>query len=308
MKRTMPPYSDAHTHCSDDTPTSRPLHHQNSSSRDLHRSPPSKSRSNVETRDGLLQLAAMELEAMRKGDEQRRRVPEKRGSDSSIQSEGSASSYGSTHSKSSEEEAERAFPPACLHLLHALPGNSRCIDCRARGATWASVSYGITLCLQCSGKHRGLGVNCSFIKSLTLDSWKRREILCMLEGGNEQLGNFFERHGMGTDEAPSNSGSNNSTTVGVLDRYRTKAASFYRQHLMSHARQLADGGMYEGREASRRSGKQRKVNGSKSGSSSNGKSSSPSKSGRTKKSSKEPQLPTVTEKEDAEPACGAVGA
>eukprot|EP00584_Thalassiosira_punctigera_P000357 CAMPEP_0172540222 /NCGR_PEP_ID=MMETSP1067-20121228/11293_1 /TAXON_ID=265564 ORGANISM="Thalassiosira punctigera, Strain Tpunct2005C2" /NCGR_SAMPLE_ID=MMETSP1067 /ASSEMBLY_ACC=CAM_ASM_000444 /LENGTH=287 /DNA_ID=CAMNT_0013326057 /DNA_START=304 /DNA_END=1167 /DNA_ORIENTATION=+ len=287
----MPPYTEAHSHGCDGpsspslSPTSRrPLH---CPSKPVHHPPKSASRSNVETHDGLLQHAATELEAMR-----RPPSPQKRDSSSSI------SSNDSDGSNDSIEEMERSFPPACLHLLHSLPGNSRCHDCGTASPAWASVSYGITLCLQCSGKHRGLGVNCSKVKSLALDSWKRREILCMLEGGNEQLNSFFDRHQMGG--RPTAHGSDNresyATNVGLLDRYRTKAASFYRQHLTIHAKQLADGGSYEGREASRRSCKQRKA-------ASSGKTKS------RKKSREQPrQLPTVTEKDPVEPACGAVGA
>mmetsp|Transcript_29153 Transcript_29153/g.50346 ORF Transcript_29153/g.50346 Transcript_29153/m.50346 type:complete len:287 (-) Transcript_29153:694-1554(-) len=286
----MPPYTDTHSHCCDapssSSSSSRPLHHR-PSSRPLHHHPTkSRSNSSSETRDGLLQLAAMELEAMRRPP----LSPQKRGSNGSVSSSGSSNSNNSTSSCSTTEETERSFPSACLHLLHTLPGNSRCHDCHTGSASWASVSYGITLCLQCSGKHRGLGVNCSFIKSLTLDSWKQREILCMLEGGNEQLNMFFDRHGMG--------GGNATTSVGVLDRYKTKAASFYRHHLKSHANQVAEGGLYEGREASRKSNTQRnKVNKAASG-----------KLSKRKKSTEQQQLATVMEKESVEPACGVVGA
>jgi len=90
----------------------------------------------------------------------------------------------------------------------------------------------------------------------------------MLEGGNEQLTLFFDRHDMGSggggggnnniDNKGSGGGkkgddnNNNTNNVGTIDRYKTKAASFYRQHLMSHAKQVSEGGLYEGREASRR--------------------------------------------------------
>ena len=55
----------------------------------------------------------------------------------------------------------RRFPSNCLRLVRSLPGNSRCVDCEEMNPEWASVSYGVLLCLRCSGRHRGLGVNVS---------------------------------------------------------------------------------------------------------------------------------------------------
>lgn len=53
------------------------------------------------------------------------------------------------------------FPPNCLKLVRSLPGNSRCVDCGEMSPEWASISYGVLLCLRCSGRHRGHGINVS---------------------------------------------------------------------------------------------------------------------------------------------------
>ena len=66
----------------------------------------------------------------------------------------------------------------------------------------------------------------------------------MLEGGNAQLSQFFARHKMSSSDY-------NSSSAPLTDRYKTKAASFYRQHLAEHVAEVAEAGVYSGREASR---------------------------------------------------------
>ena len=66
-----------------------------------------------------------------------------------------------TESSAPADCSGKRFPPNCLKLVRCLPGNSRCVDCGEMSPEWASVSYGALLCLRCSGRHRGLGVNVS---------------------------------------------------------------------------------------------------------------------------------------------------
>ncbi|CAM5178843.1 unnamed protein product [Eretmochelys imbricata] len=66
----------------------------------------------------------------------------------------------------------------------AAGGNAQCCDCRSPRTEWASINLGITLCIECSGIHRSLGVHFSKVRSLTLDSWEPELVKLMCELGN----------------------------------------------------------------------------------------------------------------------------
>lgn len=159
--------------------------------------------------------------------------------------------------------AYKSFPPACLSLLKSVNGNFRCVDCGDRNPQWAAVSYGALLCLQCSGRHRSLGVHVSCVRSLSMDDWSPMHVLQMLEGGNAQLHGFFTRHHLSQealllshDDDDDNNNPKKTTNLSPENvtqlRYKTKAALFYRQQLSLHAERVLAAGPYQGRELSRR--------------------------------------------------------
>ncbi|XP_065816282.1 BAR_ACAPs and ArfGap_ACAP domain-containing protein [Labrus bergylta] len=82
--------------------------------------------------------------------------------------------------------------PPVLGVALRGPGNNRCCECGEEEPRWASINLGVTMCIECSGIHRSLGVHLSKVRSLTLDSWEAEQLklLCVL--GNDVMNGIYE--------------------------------------------------------------------------------------------------------------------
>ncbi|ESS64077.1 putative ADP-ribosylation factor GTPase activating protein [Trypanosoma cruzi] len=104
---------------------------------------------------------------------------------------------------------------ALVGSLRSHADNRVCFDCLQKNPSWCSVTYGIFLCMDCCGRHRGMGVHISFIRSADLDSWRPEEALRMALGGNAAAREFFKQHGCNDSKM----------------RYTSPAAQLYRRRI-----------------------------------------------------------------------------
>jgi ADP-ribosylation factor GTPase-activating protein 2/3 len=78
--------------------------------------------------------------------------------------------------------AARSRPIAARLLRRA----QTCFDCPSKNPSWASVTFGTLMCLECSGLHRRLGVHVSFCRSVSMDKWSYKQLYRMAVSGNKR--------------------------------------------------------------------------------------------------------------------------
>jgi stromal membrane-associated protein len=70
--------------------------------------------------------------------------------------------------------------------------NRECADCKNKSPTWASIDFGVLLCIRCSGYHRNLGPTITRVRSTKLDTWERKNIDIIQNVNNKLANDYWE--------------------------------------------------------------------------------------------------------------------
>ena len=82
------------------------------------------------------------------------------------------------------ETVDEKIRDEVMSNILAKPGNQVCFDCGSKGPKWSSPYLGIVICYECASKHRSYGTHISFVRSVDLDKWNRKQLKSLELTGN----------------------------------------------------------------------------------------------------------------------------
>ncbi|VVA28920.1 PREDICTED: ADP-ribosylation factor [Prunus dulcis] len=91
------------------------------------------------------------------------------------------------------DQRTQSGPQERLEILLHQSANRSCADCGSLDPKWVSLSFGVFICIKCSGVHRSLGVHVSKVVSVKLDEWTDEEVDILASmGGNVAVNKKYE--------------------------------------------------------------------------------------------------------------------
>ena len=82
------------------------------------------------------------------------------------------------------EKVDNQIRDEVMANILAKPPNQVCFDCGSKAPKWSSPYLGIVICYECAAKHRSYGTHISFVRSVDLDKWNRKQLKSLELTGN----------------------------------------------------------------------------------------------------------------------------
>jgi hypothetical protein len=112
-----------------------------------------------------------------------------------------------------------------IAIITTYQGNNICFDCSVKNPTWASANLGVLICFECSGRHRGYGTHISFVRSIQLDKWNKKQLKTLELAGNQYARLRFNDLGVPKD------GSLYDYNSDLIQKYKSELAERVKEAL-----------------------------------------------------------------------------